>query len=221
MKGWLLIRETPESPRMFQSDLVDLFSRTHPAIVPILFVPGACVLFAYSLLRTDLGWIATAALALAGFVSWTFAEYWLHRLFFHWKPKGAWGERMHFLVHGVHHTWPRDKYRLVMPPAVSISLYFIFLGLFWVTLGPRYTWGFHSGFVVGYMFYDLTHYYLHHFNPRSEYGRRLKKNHMLHHFKDHTRRFCVSNLVWDRFFGTGPTAHQRAATPEPGSHQSS
>jgi sterol desaturase/sphingolipid hydroxylase (fatty acid hydroxylase superfamily) len=54
------------------------------------------------------------------------------------------------------------------------------------------------------MFYDLTHYYLHHFSPRSEYGRRLKKNHMLHHFKDPERRFGVSNMVWDKVFGTGP-----------------
>jgi putative flippase GtrA len=88
MRSWLLIRETPESPRMFQSDLVDLFSRTHPMIVPILFVPGASVLFAYSILRTDLGWITTALLAVGGFVSWTFAEYWLHRLFFHWTAPG-------------------------------------------------------------------------------------------------------------------------------------
>jgi sterol desaturase/sphingolipid hydroxylase (fatty acid hydroxylase superfamily) len=28
---------------------------------------------------------------------------------------------------------------------------------------------------------------------------------MLHHFKDHTRRFGVSNMVWDRVFGTGPS----------------
>jgi sterol desaturase/sphingolipid hydroxylase (fatty acid hydroxylase superfamily) len=205
MRGWLLIRESPDSPRMFQNDLVDVFSRTHPVIVPILFVPGAAVLFAYSGLRAQVGWLETSVLAVAGFVAWTFAEYWLHRLFFHWSAPGKWGERLHFLVHGVHHTWPRDKYRLVMPPAVSISLYFIFLGIFLLTIGPKYTWGFHSGFVVGYMFYDLTHYYLHHYNPRSDYGRRLKKNHMLHHFKDHTRRFCVSNLVWDRLFGTGPS----------------
>jgi sterol desaturase/sphingolipid hydroxylase (fatty acid hydroxylase superfamily) len=205
MRGWLLIRESPDSPRMFQNDLVDLFSRTHPVIVPILFVPGAAVVFAYSGLRAGVGWVETSVLAVAGFVTWTFAEYWLHRLFFHWSPPGKWGERLHFLVHGVHHTWPRDKYRLVMPPAVSISLYFIFLGIFLLTIGPKYTWGFHAGFVVGYMFYDLTHYYLHHYNPRSDYGRRLKKNHMLHHFKDHSRRFCVSNLVWDRLFGTGPS----------------
>jgi sterol desaturase/sphingolipid hydroxylase (fatty acid hydroxylase superfamily) len=54
------------------------------------------------------------------------------------------------------------------------------------------------------MFYDLTHYYLHHYSPKTEYGRRLKKNHMLHHFKDHNSRYGVSNMVWDRVFGTGP-----------------
>ena len=203
--SWLLIRESPESPRMFESNFLDLFSRTHPAIVPILFVPGATFAFAYSVVREGVSVLFTTALALAGFVTWTLIEYWLHRLFFHWNAPGKWGERLHFLIHGVHHKWPRDKYRLVMPPAVSISLYFLFLGVFYVTLGTHLMWGFHAGFVVGYMFYDLTHYYLHHFTPKSEYGRRLKKNHMLHHFKDHSRRFCVSNLVWDKLFGTAGT----------------
>jgi len=173
-------------------------------IVPLLFVPGAAFGFVRNMTHGGQSVAVTLALFVGGFVAWTLAEYWLHRLFFHWTPPGRWGERMHFLVHGVHHTWPRDKYRLVMPPAVSISLYFIFLGIFWVTLGPHYAWGFHSGFVVGYMFYDLTHYYLHHFRPRTEYGRRLKKNHMLHHFKEPSKRYGVSNMVWDRVFGTAP-----------------
>src|ERR1044071_6239908 len=205
VRAFLFIPESADSPRMFRSHFLDLFSRTHPAIVPLLFVPGAIVSFSVSLVRDQLSVLHALLLFVGGFIAWTLAEYWLHRLFFHWKPPGKWGERLHFLVHGVHHTWPKDKYRLVMPPAVSISLYFIFLGVFLLTIGPKYTWGFHAGFVVGYMFYDLTHYYLHHYNPRSDYGRRLKKNHMLHHFKDHTRRFCVSNLVWDRLFGTGPS----------------
>lgn len=205
LRNWLLIGEQPDSPRMFESDLVDLFSRTHPILVPVLFVPGALLMYGLSVRYTDMGWGGSALLVLAGFVTWTLVEYWLHRLFFHWTPPGRWGERLHFLVHGVHHKWPRDKYRLVMPPAVSISLYFIFFALVWLFLGPRYCFGFHAGLVVGYMYYDLTHYYLHHFAPRTEYGRRLKKNHMLHHFKDPTRRFGVSNMVWDRVFGTGPS----------------
>jgi dihydroceramide fatty acyl 2-hydroxylase len=189
---------------MFESDFLDLFSRTHYAIVPILYVPGGAVLFAISIQR-GVGWLATLGLFAGGFVFWTLVEYWLHRLFFHWQPPTKWGERLHFLVHGVHHKWPKDKYRLVMPPAVSISLYFIFLGLFYVLLGDRWVWGFESGFVAGYMFYDLTHYYIHHVNPRSEYGRRLKKNHMLHHFKDSGSRFAVSNIIWDKVFGTTGT----------------
>jgi sterol desaturase/sphingolipid hydroxylase (fatty acid hydroxylase superfamily) len=187
---------------MFEKDLFDLFSRTHPVMVPILFVPGAALSFTLSITRGGVGLWTTLGLSIGGFVTWTLMEYWLHRLFFHWQPGGRWGERLHFLVHGVHHTWPRDKYRLVMPPAVSISLYFVFLGMLWLLLGQRYAWGAHSGLVVGYMFYDLSHYYLHHFSPTTEYGRRLKKNHMLHHFKDPTTRFGVSNMVWDRVFGT-------------------
>jgi sterol desaturase/sphingolipid hydroxylase (fatty acid hydroxylase superfamily) len=187
---------------MFENDLFDLFSRTHAMVVPLLYVPGAAFLFWCSLNYGGMSVLASLGLSLLGFVFWTFSEYWLHRLFFHWQPAGYWGERMHFLVHGVHHKWPKDKYRLVMPPAVSISLYVMFLGIFYVVLGPKWCWAFHAGYVVGYMFYDLTHYYIHHFNPRSDYGRRLKKNHMLHHFKDPTHRFGVSNMVWDRVFGT-------------------
>ncbi|HEV8247630.1 MAG TPA: sterol desaturase family protein [Polyangiaceae bacterium] len=187
---------------MFESEFFDLFSRTHPIIVPALYVPGSLYLF---YLSTTLGGRSvpfSIGLFITGFVTWTLVEYWLHRLFFHWQPGGKWGERLHFLVHGVHHTWPKDKYRLVMPPAVSITLYFTFGAIWYFLLGPRYGFGVHSGFVAGYMFYDLTHYWVHHFSPRTEYGRQLKKNHMLHHFKDPTTRFCVSNMVWDRWFGT-------------------
>jgi sterol desaturase/sphingolipid hydroxylase (fatty acid hydroxylase superfamily) len=187
---------------MFESDFVDFFSRTHPMVVPLLFVPASLGLLWHSVTRANVPLLASLGLAALGFVAWTLTEYWLHRLFFHWQPGGRWGERMHFLVHGVHHKWPRDKYRLVMPPAVSISLFFLFLGLFYVLLGARYMWAFHAGFVVGYMVYDLTHYYIHHFSPKSDYGRRLKKHHMLHHFKSHDSRFGVSNMVWDRVFHT-------------------
>ncbi len=186
---------------MFESDLVDFFSRTHPAVVPALFLPA----IGWALWRgivAGVGVLPSVLLFAGGLVVWSLTEYWLHRLFFHWQPDAPWGERMHFLVHGVHHKWPRDKYRLVMPPAVSIALYFIFLGIFYAALGGRLVWPFHAGFALGYMSYDLTHYYIHHFNPKSEYGRRLKKHHMLHHFKTPEIRFGVSSVFWDIVFGT-------------------
>ena len=196
------MRATPESPRMFESDIVDFFSRTHPAVVPLVFVPASLAMSWYSATSLGISVTATAAMFVAGLVVWSLVEYWLHRKFFHWLPQFPGGERLHFLVHGVHHNWPKDKYRLVMPPAVSITLFFTFLAIWWPLLGSRWMWSFHAGFVFGYMLYDMTHYYVHHGSPKSKYGRQLKKHHMLHHFKDPTRRFGVSSMVWDRVFGT-------------------
>jgi sterol desaturase/sphingolipid hydroxylase (fatty acid hydroxylase superfamily) len=195
-------RATPDSPRMFESDLVDFFSRTHWSIVPILHGPASIFLIWFGLAKAGVGPAASAGLFVAGFFVWSLTEYWLHRTFFHWIPRVGWGERMHFLVHGVHHKWPKDKYRLVMPPAVSITLFFVFLGIFYLTLGRHWVWPFHAGFVVGYMGYDVTHYYVHHYNPKTRYGLALKKHHMLHHFKTPEARFGVSSMLWDYVFGT-------------------
>lgn len=198
----MLLRESPESPRMFESDFVDLFSRTHPAVVPILFVPATAALLWYSVARAGVEPLATGIVCLSGIAAWSLLEYWLHRTFFHWVPKLPGGDRLHFLVHGVHHTWPKDKYRLVMPPAVSISVFWLFFALDTALFGKTYNWAFQAGLTIGYMAYDLTHYYIHHFNPKSRYGLALKKHHMLHHFKDSTRRFGVSSRFWDYVFGT-------------------
>ncbi len=209
------LKESPDSPRMFESDFVDAFSRTHPAIVGALFLPAVGGLVFWSIARAGVAPLPTALLFVGGFVVWTLTEYWLHRLLFHWVPKFRWGERMHFLVHGVHHKWPKDRYRLVMPPAVGTSLFFFFMGVFWLLVGPTYVWGFHAGFVLGYVTYDLTHYYIHHFHPRTEFGRALKKHHMLHHFMHDGARFGVSSMFWDRVFGT-QGAPPTGATPDPG-----
>jgi sterol desaturase/sphingolipid hydroxylase (fatty acid hydroxylase superfamily) len=186
---------------MFDSDFFDFFSRCRPVIVVALYLPGVLAALFQSLVRFRVSPGTTSCLFGLGFAIWTVTEYWLHRLVFHWQSPTAWGKRLHFLVHGVHHRWPRDKYRLLMPPAASAPLYFAFLGLSLVLFG-HFGWAFHAGFVTGYVFYDLTHYWLHHGLPRSAYGRRLRRNHMLHHFKDSSSRFGVSNLIWDRIFGT-------------------
>ena len=49
--------------------------------------------------------------------------------------QSAWGKRLHFVVHGVHHDYPNDASRLVLPPSVSIPLAFIFYGLFLAIFG--------------------------------------------------------------------------------------
>ena len=70
-----------------------------------------------------------------GIAVWTLSEYWLHRLLFHWQPKIPGGDRIHFIMHGVHHDHPNDPMRLVMPPAVSIPMSAVFAGAFYLIFG--------------------------------------------------------------------------------------
>jgi sterol desaturase/sphingolipid hydroxylase (fatty acid hydroxylase superfamily) len=208
----LFFQESPQSPRIFDNDLLDALSRTHWALVPLLYGPASGWLFWHSVSAAGVGLLGSAALAMAGLLAWTFVEYWLHRTLFHWIPDTRWGERLHFLLHGVHHEWPNDKYRLVMPPAVSILLFCAFL-LLWTTLLGAFGWAFHAGFVFGYMCYDVIHYHVHHRRAGFRWLQRLKKHHISHHFVDDYAqlRYGVSTRLWDLIFNTN-------ATPEPDSH---
>ena len=72
-----------------------------------------------------------------------------------------------------------------------------------------------SGTVTGYIAYDWIHYYTHHFSPKNRVGRWLKRYHLLHHFDEHhgTKRFGVSNPLWDLVFGTyRPVSGNRAGS---------
>ncbi len=196
-------RITADSPRLFDNDILELLSRTHPAVVAILYLPLSLYLFTYSVRRAGVGIGMSVFLVVAGAAAWTLAEYWLHRSVMHWIPEADWGSRMHFWVHGIHHEWPNDPLRLVMPPSVSLFLFFFFLGGFYL-LSSKYCWSFHAGFTAGYVVYDLTHYWYHHHRPRSVWAQNLQRHHLRHHFnkKYDERNFAISVPFWDRLFGT-------------------
>ena len=45
------------------------------------------------------------------------------------------GKMLHFIMHGVHHDYPNDATRLVMPPIISVPLAIVFYLVFILTLG--------------------------------------------------------------------------------------
>jgi sterol desaturase/sphingolipid hydroxylase (fatty acid hydroxylase superfamily) len=194
------------SPRMFDSDLLDRLSRVHPMVPVLIFLPAIAVLAASALER--MGGLETLAWFGGGYVFWTLTEYWLHRVIFHFEPEDGVGARLHWIMHGVHHDHPNDPMRLVMPPSVSVPLSAVFYLGFYAALGGTYALAFGAGFLAGYLAYDMTHYYVHHFRPRSRLGRRLRELHMRHHFQDDTRGFGVSAPWWDHAFGTAPRARR-------------
>jgi dihydroceramide fatty acyl 2-hydroxylase len=188
------------SPRMFDSSLLDFFSRVHPAVVPLIYVPAitALVVTGFQQQRA----LQAAALVGLGYVLWTLTEYWLHRIVFHFEPERGIGARLHWIIHGVHHDHPNDPMRLVMPPAVSIPLALAFYGLFVLVFGTPAAYAMAGGFLAGYLVYDMLHYHVHHHRPRTRLGKLMRELHMRHHFQDDTSGYGVSAPYWDHVFGT-------------------
>lgn len=113
------------------------------------------------------------------------------------------GLTLHFLLHGIHHYLPMDRYRLVMPPTLFIAL----AAPFWQLAQAIFFWDWNvamavfCGGIFGYICYDLTHYFLHHQNLPLWY-KGLKKYHLAHHFLDYELGFGVTSRFWDTIFGT-------------------
>ncbi|HTA89144.1 MAG TPA: sterol desaturase family protein [Polyangiaceae bacterium] len=192
---------------MFESDFLERFSRAHPLTPVVLYTP----LVAYALYLATQRQTPQAIIGglVCGYLVWTLTEYWLHRLVFHLPVIGPKTERAAFLIHGVHHDHPWDETRLVMPAGASLGLcaltYLAFRGL----LGPNGMWAPLAGFVLGYVIYDEVHWYLHVGHPTSRFGRFLRRQHFLHHFREPASRFGVSCPWLDYAFGSSVAPRRR------------
>jgi sterol desaturase/sphingolipid hydroxylase (fatty acid hydroxylase superfamily) len=197
--------------RLFKSDFLEFFTHIHPAVVVVIWLPVGI----FFLVRGILNWATPMAALwipitfLAGAFFWTFTEYTLHRFVFHFRPRNPAQERIVFLFHGIHHAQPQCKTRLVMPPVVSVPLALVAYGLFLLVISrllglPQAVAPAFSGFVAGYLAYDMTHYATHHIPMRAGYLKFLKRNHMMHHYKTPNMRFGVTSNLWDVVFGTLP-----------------
>ncbi len=187
-------------PRLFKNDFLERLTLVHPATPLVLFVPQVMFLLFLGALR-GLGPLKMGALFTGGLFFWTFTEYGMHRLAFHFVPRNRWQVVFAYFLHGIHHAFPDDDRRLVMPPVMSLTLAIPFYLLFMKVLAGSYMPAL-AGFLVGYLWYDMTHYALHALPMRSKLGNALRKHHMLHHFSTPDRRFGVSTPLWDVVLGT-------------------
>jgi sterol desaturase/sphingolipid hydroxylase (fatty acid hydroxylase superfamily) len=205
-----------ESVPMFNHPVLDFFSRVHYAVPLIIFVPVIFFFLYRSVFVLEFNALWILSMIIFGIAIWTFTEYNLHRFVFHWMPPGKLGKKIHFMFHGVHHDYPRDSYRLVMVPPISVPLAILFYFTFQFLLGqvfddPNLVAPFFVGFVIGYLFYDMTHYALHHANFKSKFWLELKQHHMIHHYQDPHNGFGVSTKFWDLIYRT--TFKRKAQAP--------
>ncbi len=195
------ISNKDETVRLFKNDFLEFLSRVHWSVPLLIYLPVVIYLVYYSFILMHFAITDFIFLFVSGFVIWTFTEYTLHRFVFHYEAKSEIGKRIHFLIHGVHHAYPKDSKRLVMPPIVSIPLAILFF-IFFESILDSNVFPFYSGFLIGYLIYDMTHYAVHHFNLHNKFWLYIKNHHMKHHYKDSTKGFGVSQPVWDYIFNT-------------------
>src|SRR4030042_6550581 len=191
-----------ETARMFKSDFFEAFSRVHFTVPLYIFFPIIFYFLYRSIWLFELKFLSIVSLIIIGLFVWTLTEYTLHRFVFHFQPKSQLGKKLHFIFHGVHHDYPSDSKRLVMPPSVSLPLAALFYFLFKVILGVSFVAPFFVGFLIGYLFYDVSHYAIHHFNMHSKIWLAVKNHHMKHHYQDPAKGFGVSTPLWDIIIGT-------------------
>ena len=192
--------EAAASPRLFHNRLLDRLSRVHPSAPFLIYLPAVAAL----LWQGKLPFTSVMVAFASGYLLWTLVEYFGHRLIFHLRPTSATGQRIQFLIHGVHHKHPGDPLRLVMPPIMSVPIMIAAFAILRLTAGPVIAPPALGGFLMGYLIYDALHFHLHHAHPQTLIGCYLRRRHMHHHFRDDSSWFGVSAPWWDAIFATRP-----------------
>lgn len=188
-----------ESVPLYQNPFLERLTHVHPTTPLMVYMP-VVLYFIYAGL-SEFAWLPALGTFVLGVFFWSFLEYILHRFFFHHHFKSNLGKKFQFLSHGVHHDYPRDSTRLVMPVPVSLVLAGIFYVLFRLVFGNWHEMAY-AGLVTGYLIYDCLHYATHHLPMKGQVGSYLKSYHLKHHYADSDHGYGVSSPLWDHVFKT-------------------
>lgn len=197
---------TDHTVKMFTNDTIEALTKC-AWYMPLLFwIPILSFeLWRFTRLIGGIGNIEPAVFTISaatGGVCWLLFEYLLHRFVFHLPTTGYYANIFHFLIHGHHHITPMDFDRLVFPPVPAL----IIATPFWVgaprLLGVEIGYPWMIGFCIGYLVYDMTHFFIHHGVPRSSFMQSQKRRHVFHHYFNPDVNFGISNPLFDHVFRT-------------------
>lgn len=203
-----------KSKTLFKNKVLEKFTRVHPAFaISYNLTCSASLLYVNFHFGFTTSIYTVLALFTLGFVSWTLAEYLLHRFFFHiTEDKHPFMGKISHTVHGVHHEQPTDYHRMFMPPVPATIFMLVFLGAFYAIMGTR-VFVFLPGFLTGYLAYAFTHFKIH----QAKAPKILKwlwTHHLKHHYQDETKAYGVSSPFWDVVFRTLPSRAAVKASKE-------
>jgi sterol desaturase/sphingolipid hydroxylase (fatty acid hydroxylase superfamily) len=141
---------------------------------------------------------STFAAFIVGALSWSGAEYGLHRFAMHQMRGKGLASAEHLRHHGdVTYFAPASR-KLLSAAGTTAVAYPIASK----AGGRRWAIAFTSGLIATYFWYEVVHRRLHTHPPTNRYGRWARRSHLHHHFGAPMRNLGVTSPVWDRAFGT-------------------
>jgi sterol desaturase/sphingolipid hydroxylase (fatty acid hydroxylase superfamily) len=146
--------------------------------------------------RTGLRSLVTSGVA--GAVTWTAAEYGLHRFAMH-QMRGRGLASVEHLKHHADVTYFSPASKKLASAAATTAV--AFPGAT-VVAGRRRATAFTVGMIGTYFAYEVAHRRTHTHPPRGAYGRWARRSHLHHHFGAPMRNFGVTSPVWDKVLGT-------------------
>ena len=188
--------------RVFKNGFIeDWFATAHWTVPGLWSIPVVLGISVYS--YTVIGLLPTLSMLFYGVLFWTLMEYVLHRWLFHRRPSSWHFDKVQmFMLHGYHHEFPNDPWRLVAPPIMSWPGAVIVGTLQISILGWTYGLPLLAGTILGYLAYDWIHYYEHHGRPTSKVAKWMRRLHSIHHFNDPEVNHGISSPLWDGLFAT-------------------
>ena len=125
--------------RLFDTEWVEMCSYTYWYIIIMAWIPYQ--VYCYMNIPEENTTGQTLFYWAYGVVGWTIMEYLLHRFLFHmedhwyfpnWPPFWV----FHFTIHGIHHAFPQDPGRIVMPPIAGYGFFIFIIKPIWDIILP-------------------------------------------------------------------------------------
>jgi sterol desaturase/sphingolipid hydroxylase (fatty acid hydroxylase superfamily) len=187
---------------IFKNRILEAFTWTNFGVHLLWYGGLSAGLFLIGLHYAEIPIVNASLLFILGLFFWTFAEYAMHRYLFHFVSELNFIRRLKYIFHGIHHEFPREEKRTLMPPIPGLVIVSIYFLLGYVLIGMNGAYAI-SGFVLGYTFYSCLHYSIHIFTA-PKFLQHLWTHHLIHHYQQPEKAFGVTTRVWDRVFHSMP-----------------
>ncbi|MTH97267.1 sterol desaturase family protein [Roseibium sp. RKSG952] len=176
-----------------------------------IFLPAAIVI-------GELHHLSVTGLVASGLLSWTFAEYAIHRWLMHRDPLiPKWDKVVERSIpHRTHHRKPEaPDIAIIERPLKPLSMCIVFAFALSVLIPWPHAGSYALGTGLGYFLYEAVHFSTHKCKMDNPVGRYLMRHHMLHHYADPTRNYGVTTPIWDFIFATYYRPKDAPATKSP------